>query len=57
MGCKVIGLSGFEGGQLKKVSDISLYVPENNYGVVEDCHQSLMHIIAQFIARGRDQKK
>ncbi len=57
IGAKVIGMSGFEGGQLKKGCDISLHVPEHNYGVVEDCHQSLMHIIAQFIARGRDAKK
>lgn len=57
IGTKVIGLSGFDGGQLSKVSDVSLYVPENNYGIVEDCHQSLMHIIAQFVARARDTAK
>ena len=57
IGAKVIGMSGFEGGALKTGCDISLHVPENNYGVVEDCHQSLMHIIAQYIARRRDSKK
>lgn len=53
-GTKVIGMSGFTGGELRAVSDVSLYVPESNYGVVEDCHQSLMHILAQFVARARD---
>jgi D-sedoheptulose 7-phosphate isomerase len=48
-GVLVIGMTGFSGGKLKELSDISLHVPIKNYGVVEDCHQSLMHIIAQFI--------
>lgn len=45
---KVIGLTGFDGGKLRKEADISLHVPIHNYGVVEDCHMSLMHILAQF---------
>jgi phosphoheptose isomerase len=47
-GCKVIGLSGFSGGKLKAESDISLHVPFDNYGVVEDAHQILMHVLAQY---------
>lgn len=57
IGCKVIGLSGFEGGKLKEAADVALYVPESNYGIVEDCHQSIMHILAQYVARARDAKK
>ena len=53
-GVKVIGLSGFSGGRLREMADVSLHVPINNYGLVEDLHQSLMHIIAQSIARQRD---
>lgn len=44
----VIGLTGFDGGALLKASDIKLHVPYNNYGVVEDCHQAIMHALAQF---------
>lgn len=44
----IIGLTGFEGGELRKDSDISLHIPYNNYGVVEDAHQALMHILAQY---------
>jgi phosphoheptose isomerase len=51
-----IGLSGFSGGKLAEMADISLYVPVHNYGVVEDCHQSLMHVIAQVIACRREEK-
>jgi len=46
MGLKVIGLSGFEGGELSRLSDISLYTPINHYGVAEDSHQALMHVFA-----------
>lgn len=53
-GMVVIGLSGFSGGELISASDISLHVGINNYGIVEDAHQALMHIIAQFIAIQRD---
>jgi hypothetical protein len=28
---------------------VNLHVPDDNYGVVEDVHQSLMHILAQYI--------
>lgn len=45
----VIGLTGFDGGQLIKLSDAKLHVPANNYGVIEDSHQAIMHILAQFI--------
>ena len=33
----------------KKISEISINVPCNNYGIVEDLHQSIMHILAQSI--------
>lgn len=48
-GLKVIGLTGFEGGLLRAKCDISLHVGVMNYGVVEDCHQSLMHTMAQVL--------
>lgn len=47
-GAKVIGLTGFSGGKLKQFADISLHIPFDNYGLVEDCHQVLMHVLAQF---------
>lgn len=47
-GAEVLGLVGFTGGELKKLSDVCLHVEVNNYGIVEDCHQALMHILAQW---------
>jgi D-sedoheptulose 7-phosphate isomerase len=52
-GITVIGLTGFSGGKLRAIADIALHVPANNYGVVEDAHQSLMHVIAQFLTARR----
>jgi D-sedoheptulose 7-phosphate isomerase len=45
----VISLVGFEGGKLRNTSDVVLFVPFHNYGIVEDSHQALMHVIAQFV--------
>jgi D-sedoheptulose 7-phosphate isomerase len=49
MGVKTIAFTGFSGGAAATLADISLHIPAHNYGVVEDCHQILMHNIAQYI--------
>jgi D-sedoheptulose 7-phosphate isomerase len=49
MGLKTIGFTGFGGGEAARLADVSLHVAAHNYGVVEDCHQILMHNIAQYI--------
>ncbi|MEK7245120.1 MAG: SIS domain-containing protein [Pseudomonadota bacterium] len=48
-GMQVIALTGFKGGQAAKVADVDLHVDADNYGVAEDIHQSLMHILAQWL--------
>jgi D-sedoheptulose 7-phosphate isomerase len=55
-GLRTIALTGFGGGEAARIADISLHVAAHNYGVVEDCHQILMHNIAQYIygRSGRD---
>jgi D-sedoheptulose 7-phosphate isomerase len=49
MGLKTIAFTGFDGGESAKLADINLHIAAHNYGVVEDCHQILMHNIAQYI--------
>jgi len=49
MNMKTIAFSGFSGGEASKLADISVHVDAHNYGVVEDCHQILMHNIAQYV--------
>lgn len=46
---RVISLTGFSGGRSAGIADVNLHVEADNYGVIEDVHQSLMHILAQFI--------
>tara|TARA_Y100001970_G_scaffold82006_1_gene103838 strand:- start:196 stop:771 length:576 start_codon:yes stop_codon:yes gene_type:complete len=46
---KIIGFSGFDGGFLKKNSDISVHINANNYGISEDSHHILMHVILQYL--------
>lgn len=44
----VISFCGFDGGASLE-SEVTVHVKENNYGIVEDCHQMIMHMIAQNI--------
>lgn len=44
-----IAMTGFTGGRAAALADISLHVDAHNYGIVEDVHQSLMHILAQYL--------
>lgn len=44
-GCKIIGLTGFSGGKLKDLSDISLHAPVNSMQVTEDIHMIFDHLM------------
>jgi phosphoheptose isomerase len=48
-GIPVISMTGFSGGRSADIADVNLHVTADNYGVIEDVHQSLMHILAQYI--------
>jgi phosphoheptose isomerase len=48
-GLPVIAMTGFSGGRSARLADVNLHVVADNYGVIEDVHQSLMHILAQSI--------
>ena len=48
-GMATIAMTGFSGGEAAKLADISLHVSMENYGVIEDMHQSFMHILAQYL--------
>lgn len=49
-GMKVVCFTGFDGGAAKANCDVSIHVNENNYGISEDCHQILMHVLFQCIS-------
>lgn len=49
-GATAISLTGFDGGELRKVADISIHVPCDHYGIVEDVHLVICHAIAYAFA-------
>ncbi|MFA6189458.1 MAG: SIS domain-containing protein [Sulfuricurvum sp.] len=55
IGATIIGITGFDGGELKHLSDINFHVdaPSGEYGLVEDIHMILDHIIySYYISKG-----
>ena len=52
-GVLVVGLTGFDGGKLKALSDISVHIPteQGEYGPVEDMHMFLDHLIGTYLYR------
>ena len=48
-GIPVISLTGFSGGRSSEIADVNLHAMADNYGVIEDVHQSILHLLAQFI--------
>jgi phosphoheptose isomerase len=52
-GLRTIALTGFDGGKARPIAEISVHVASENYGIVEDLHQSIMHAMAQYIRQSR----
>jgi D-sedoheptulose 7-phosphate isomerase len=53
-GIPTIAFVGFSGGALRELADHVVWVPVDNYGIAEDAHQSLVHVITQYLlARGK----
>jgi len=53
-GAPTIAFVGFKGGELKRLADCVIHVEIDNYGIAEDTHQSLMHVLTQFLKSKRD---
>lgn len=47
-GITILGLTGFSGGELGPLSNVNIHVNSNNYGIIEDVHQTVMHVLAQW---------
>lgn len=50
-----IGLCGFSGGKLKKISDYCIYIKNDHYGIVEDVHLTIAHLISYYIKKLKSQ--
>lgn len=44
-----VAFTGFDGGEARRLADVAIHVGCFNYGIVEDLHQAMMHVIAQYI--------
>lgn len=51
VGAKTIGLLGFAGGRARELSDWHITVSSHNYGIAEDFHLIIQHIMTQIIRR------
>jgi D-sedoheptulose 7-phosphate isomerase len=48
---ELVGLLGFGGGTLQTLVDHALVVSSRNYGVSEDCHLIVQHLLTQYLRR------
>jgi phosphoheptose isomerase len=44
-----VAFVGFGGGRLKELARHVIHVEVENYGIVEDTHQSLIHCLTQYM--------
>ena len=51
IGVTTVGITGFDGGQLKEVCDLGIHIPTEigSYGVVEDSHSTVSHLLTELI--------
>ena len=48
-GLTVVALTGTNGGKVKDLADVHVNVPSDNFGVIEDLHMSVGHIVSQML--------
>lgn len=51
LGIETIGITGFDGGQLKKIVDYHIHVESKigDYGKVEDVHSFILHLVTNLV--------
>jgi D-sedoheptulose 7-phosphate isomerase len=55
LGIEVFSLTGFDGGEVKKMTlgrNIHIETPLGSYGIVEDLHLSICHIVTECLRAG-----
>ena len=52
-GAITVGISAFDGGKLKEISDLSIHVPTEKgaYGPAEDVHMMLDHLVTSYLIK------
>lgn len=52
-GAPTVAFVGFDGGELARLAEHVLHVRVDNYGLAEDVHQAVMHMLSQYVAQAR----
>lgn len=48
-GVPTVAFVGFKGGKLGEIAQHTVHIAIENYGIVEDTHQSLIHMLTQYM--------
>lgn len=48
--CKIISMTGYDGGRLLQLSDHHIHISINNMQIVEDVHMVMCHLISSILA-------
>jgi len=48
-GATTVGISGFQGGEMKSICDTCVVVPSNNMQIIEDLHLAMAHSIFRVV--------
>lgn len=51
VGATLIGMTGYTGGRLKRLADVSLHVPLDNMQVTEDIHMMFDHLMMSIFSK------
>ena len=54
-GAIIIGLTGYDGGKLKKIATYSLHAVIDNMQIVEDIHLMMDHLMMWVLSEGRNE--
>ena len=55
-GVPTLAFVGFHGGKLQEIAKHTVWIPVENYGMSEDVHQSLMHVVTQYLRLQAEQR-
>jgi len=50
-GASAVGITGFQGGEMKSLCDICVVVPSDNMQIIEDLHVAMAHSIFRIVYR------
>lgn len=56
MGIRTFGLLGFDGGEVMEMLDDCILVPSCDYGIVEDAHMVINHLVTDWFKSGKNRK-